>query len=138
MKFTFAFLFLVLLMPGCAIVVRGTTVALVIETSPANAQVSLANGLTCFSPCSLTVKRKGPLEVTVEKEGFESAVVAVGSYAETGLKQTAAHAGNWLFDGGVIPVGLGVDIATGAMNNGTPNPLFVELVALSAAEESVQ
>jgi hypothetical protein len=138
MKFTFAFLFLVLLMPGCAIVVRGTTVALVIETSPANAQVSLANGLTCFSPCSLTVKRKGLLEVTVEKEGFESAVVAVGSYAGTGLKQTAAHAGNWLFDGGVIPVGLGVDIATGAMNNGTPNPLFVELVALSAAEESVQ
>ena len=71
MKFTFAFLFLVLLMPGCATVVRGITETLVIETSPANAQVSLSNGLTCFSPCSLTVKRKGPLEVTVEKEGYE-------------------------------------------------------------------
>ena len=69
-----------------------------------------------------------PLTVTAEAPGYDSQVVAVGLKA-TGAG-TAGVAGNILV-GGIV--GVGVDAATGAINDHVPNPVIIELKPASAA-----
>lgn len=107
---------------GCASITRGTSESFVIETVPAGADVTLSTGLTCTSPCSLKVKRRGDFVVTIEKDGYETITTTVTSSIDGG--GGAAMAGNVLV-GGLI--GAGIDAGTGAMHSHKPNPLKVTL-----------
>ncbi|MBT3626197.1 MAG: PEGA domain-containing protein [Gammaproteobacteria bacterium] len=110
------------LVGGCASITRGTSESFVIETVPAGANVTLSTGLTCTSPCSLKVKRRGDFVVTIKKDGYETITSTVTSSIDGG--GGAAMAGNVLL-GGII--GAGIDAGTGAMHSHRPNPLVVTL-----------
>jgi hypothetical protein len=132
MKKTSASLLLIgatLVIQGCATITRGTTEVLVIETTPSGADVSLSNGLRCFTPCALEVKRKANLVVDITKAGYEPARLNVLS--EVAGAGAAGMAGNVIL-GGVI--GAGVDAATGATKRLVPNPVRVTLNPVAAAK----
>lgn len=111
-----------LLMQGCATITRGTTEVLVIETTPSGADVSLSNGLRCFSPCALEVKRKSNLVIDITKAGFDP--VRMNVLSEVAGAGAAGMAGNVVL-GGLI--GAGVDAASGATKRLVPNPVRVTL-----------
>ena len=115
---------------GCATITRGTNEALVIESDPSGAEVALSNGLRCTTPCSVKVKRRGDIVVTLTKDGFETIQTTITSSVDSG--GGAAMAGNVIL-GGII--GAGVDAGTGAMHSHKPNPLSVKLVPLPEADE---
>lgn len=107
---------------GCATMTRGTTEALVVESEPSGAKVTLSNGMKGTTPTSFKVKRKKDLIITVSKPGYESATINVTpQIASAG---GAGMAGNILF-GGII--GVAVDASSGAMNELKPNPVKVTL-----------
>ena len=111
------------LLAGCATVTQGTKDVLVIETTPENAQVQLSSGQSCVStPCAIELPRKASVTVEISKEGCTTRQINVLSRMATA--GGAALAGNVLV-GGII--GLGVDAATGASKELTPNPVRVTL-----------
>jgi len=116
------------LLPGCATVTRGTSQKFAIESSPPKAAVALSTGQTCVTPCRLKLKRKHGFTATFTKTGYETYRAEVKSRFSGG--GAAATAGNVLI-GGLI--GAAVDGSSGALNNLTPNPLKVELVASAAS-----
>ena len=121
-------LLLIFLMPlmilSCATITRGRTQAFTVTSQPSNAQVSFSNGLSCTTPCTLTVSRRPGFAITVSKEGFNTQTANVASQISGG--GGTAMAGNVLL-GGLI--GAGVDASTGAMNELLPNPLHIVLEA---------
>ena len=119
---------LLLLVSGCATITRGATEAMLIETNPAGALVTLSTGETCHSPCSLEMKRKDGFLVTIQKGGYQTARVEVISRTENA--GAAGMAGNAIIGG---LVGVAVDANSGAMRNLHPNPLWVELVPSGVA-----
>ncbi|WP_309090782.1 PEGA domain-containing protein [Phenylobacterium sp.] len=108
---------------ACATVTRGSSTAWEINSDPQGAKVETSNGHQCpATPCSIKMKRKSEFTATVTKPGYKPATVTVtNKVAGAG---GAAMAGNVLV-GGII--GGGVDIATGAMLDLTPNPAMVKL-----------
>lgn len=118
----FSFIIGILFLTGCASITRGTSEVFVIQTTPVGASVALSNGLSCTSPCSLKVKRRGDFVVTISKDGYETVTSNISSSIDTG--GGAAMAGNVIL-GGVI--GAGIDAGTGAMHSHKPNPLVVTL-----------
>lgn len=110
------------LIQGCATITRGTTEVLIVETTPAGADVQVSNGLHCKSPCSLELKRKNPVVLDITKAGYED--VKVNVLSEVAGAGAAGMAGNVVL-GGII--GAGVDAASGAMNKLTPNPVKVTM-----------
>ena len=118
----FSFIIGILFLTGCASITRGTSEVFVIQTTPVGASVALSNGLSCTSPCSLKVKRRGDFVVTISKDGYETVTSSISSSIDTG--GGAAMAGNVIL-GGVI--GAGIDAGTGAMHSHKPNPLVVIL-----------
>lgn len=110
---------------GCATITRGTTTEFTVESTPPAAAVKTSTGFTCVStPCTFKMPRKEAFSVTVTKAGFKSSTTKVES--KIAGKGAAGMAGNVLV-GGII--GIGVDAASGAMNDLTPNPLKVTLDA---------
>jgi hypothetical protein len=107
---------------GCATITRGTEQALVVESEPSGATVTLSNGMTGSTPTSFKVKRKDNLVVTVSKPGYETAKINVTS--QIASNGGAAMAGN-ILAGGII--GVAVDAGSGAMNELIPNPVKVTL-----------
>lgn len=114
---------------GCATITRGVNEALVIESDPSGAEASLSNGLRCTTPCSVSVKRRGDIVVTLEKEGYETVSATVTSSIDA--VGSAAMAGN-LVSGGIV--GAGIDAGTGAMHSHKPNPLVVKLERVEEAD----
>ena len=115
-------------LPGCATITRGSSEALVVESTPTGAEVRLSSGETCKTPCTLKKKRKHNFVVFINRDGFEPVEVAVIS--ETAGAGAAGMAGNVLV-GGLI--GVGVDAATGATKRLTPNPIRVTLNPLKTS-----
>ena len=113
---------------GCATITRGSSEALVVESTPTGAEVRLSSGEICKTPCTLKKKRKDNFVVFINREGFEPVEVAVIS--ETPGAGAAGMAGNVLV-GGLI--GVGVDAATGATKRLTPNPIRVTLNPLKTS-----
>lgn len=108
---------------ACATVTRGSSTAWEVNTTPPGATVRTSNGQACDStPCSLKMSRKSEFTATIAKPGYKSVDVKV----TTKISSTggAGMAGNVLV-GGLI--GAGVDVATGAMNDLTPNPVNLVL-----------
>jgi hypothetical protein len=119
----FAALSSLALLANCATVTRGTKDVLIIESSPAGAQVQTSNGLSCSStPCTLKMPRRSDLVVSVSKRGCKTHQVAVTH--KTADSGAAGVAGNVLV-GGVI--GLAIDAGTGASQELVPNPVSVAL-----------
>ena len=108
---------------GCATITRGNSTAWEVNTNPVGAKVKTTNGFYCDStPCSLKMPRKSEFTATITKLGYKSLDVKVTN--KVSGSGGAGMAGNVLV-GGII--GAGVDLATGAMLDLTPNPLTVNL-----------
>ena len=116
---------------ACATVTKGTKNEVSITSTPSEASVVMTDvagkyeGASCTTPCSANLTRKGSYKTVVSKEGYTPyEIVVVPKISGTGA---AGMAGNVLI-GGII--GAGVDAATGAMNDLSPNPLNVTLMPL--------
>ncbi len=108
---------------ACATVTRGSKDAWVVNTEPSGAKVETSNGHQCPStPCAIKISRKAEFIATITKPGYKTATVSVTH--KTATAGAAGVAGNVLI-GGVI--GLGVDVATGASQDLTPNPVNLKL-----------
>ena len=108
---------------ACAAVTRGDHTAWEINTTPPGASVKTTNDMECEStPCSLKMARRSEFDATVTKAGFKSVTFHVSHKIGTG--GGVGMAGNVIL-GGVI--GAGVDVATGAMYDLTPNPVNLTL-----------
>jgi PEGA domain len=106
---------------ACATVTRGSSTAWEVNTTPPGATVRTSNGMICEStPCSITMSRKAEFSATISKPGYKSVDMKVTTKIATA--GGAGMAGNVLL-GGLI--GAGVDVATGAMNDLTPNPVNI-------------
>jgi hypothetical protein len=103
---------------ACATVLRGTTEGVGFNSSPSGAEVHTSNGLGCVTPCTLTINKNEEFIATFEKPGFIPQQIPVSRQVVGG--GVAATAGN-IIAGGII--GLGVDAATGAGYEHTPNPV---------------
>ncbi len=125
MQYSALILVLMALSTGCATITRGTNEAFGIQTTPPGADARLSNGLSCQTPCSVKVKRRGDFVVTISKDGYETVNASVTSSVDGG--GAAGMAGNVLL-GGII--GAGVDAGTGSMHSHKPNPLVVTLTPL--------
>jgi hypothetical protein len=110
---------------SCATITRGTTDTLVVQSTPAGADVKLDNGMTGKTPTSFKLPRDKDVIVSITKDGYEPIEVRVTSQISGG--GGAGMAGNILF-GGII--GGAVDAGSGAMNDLVPNPIAVTLVEL--------
>lgn len=119
------------LVTGCATITRGTTEALVIESTPAGADVEVSTGVKCKTPCSLEMKRKSNVTLDISKSGFDP--VRVNVLSQIAAAGAAGMAGNVIL-GGLI--GAGVDAASGATRQLTPNPVTVVLVPSQPAAVS--
>lgn len=117
---------------GCATVTRGVHEALVVESEPSGARVQLSTGDIGTTPTSFRVRRRGALDVTISKEGFETLHVHVST--QIAGWGAAGMAGNVLV-GGVI--GVGVDAFSGGTLEHKPNPIRVTLVPLPPSPPAV-
>src|SRR5580698_8058936 len=110
---------------GCATVIRGTNTKFEVTSTPPGASVRTNNGFACdATPCHFRMSRKDGFDVTVSLAGYQTQKIHVKSKASAdGVAEMTG--GNFLI-GGVI--GSAVDVADGATNNLSPNPLAVVLV----------
>ena len=108
---------------GCATLTRGTTEPYTVISEPSGAEVTFSSGETCFTPCTVTKKRKESFNVTIEKTGYLPIDIAVES--QTCDEGKVAMAGNLVLVGSLVWIGL--DQATGATRELTPNPCEITL-----------
>ena len=106
------------LLAGCATIVRGTEQEVLVESVPGGAQVHFSNGQSCTSPCAIAAKRNQDLNVNVSKEGCTS---------QTAFIRPRVSAGSSLL--GSLP-----DYATGAVYTLEPSQLSFMLLCTPAAE----
>lgn len=115
---------------ACATITRGTTDSWSVNSTPSGAAVKTSTGFACDqTPCTFRMPRKSEFDVTVAKAGFKEWRGHVGTRMAGG--GGAGFVGNAIL-GGVI--GAGVDVASGAMLNLSPNPLNVVLEKDDAAQ----
>jgi len=100
-------LFSLLLLMGCATILRGTEQDVTVDTVPSGAKVAFSNGQSCTSPCSISAKRNTAINVSVSMAGCAS--------------QTAFIRPRITATGGVLG-GL-PDLATGAVYDLEPSQL---------------
>jgi predicted small secreted protein len=105
---------------GCATITRGTTNDVQFLSEPAGAIVTTSLGLSCTAPCVLKVPRKDAFQATFTLDGFETQTIFVRTEVAGG--GAAGVVGNAVF-GGIV--GVGVDVASGAANDHSPNPVSV-------------
>lgn len=108
---------------ACATVTRGDHTAWEVRTTPPGAGVKTSNNMQCEStPCSLKMGRRSEFDATITKPGYK--VVRVHVTHKIGNGGGVGMAGNVVL-GGLI--GAGVDVASGAMYDLTPNPVELTL-----------
>ncbi|MFT3953057.1 MAG: hypothetical protein QM722_01065 [Piscinibacter sp.] len=111
---------------GCATAIRGNTNQVTFASEPSGATVTTSLGQTCVAPCTIAIERNKEFEATFRRDGFEPAMVSVRTVVSR--EGGTSFAGN-LLAGGLI--GMGVDAATGAALDHSPNPVIGRLVALA-------
>lgn len=104
---------------GCGTIIHGTSQNIACTTTPAGATVTAADGTTCTTPCTFTLKRKKDELLTIEREGYETATLSVRSVL------SASSAANVLLPGGFVC--WGIDVASGAGYRLVPDRVDVEL-----------
>lgn len=107
---------------ACATVTRGTNDVLEIQSNPSGATAKLSTGHVCETPCAIKLPRRSEVEVAFSAPGYKPAKARVTNKVAQG--GALGMAGNVVV-GGVI--GAGVDVASGAMLDLTPNPLVITL-----------
>ena len=117
--------FALLLLSGCATVVRGTKQNVRIDSNPAGATIHLSTGHQGVTPATFELPRKDIVTVDFTKDGYEPmSVTMVPMQTKAG---SIAGAGNALIGGAI---GGAIDGGTGATLDLQPNPLIVTLRAL--------
>ena len=112
------------LLASCGTITRGKSESVTITSEPADAAISTSTGQYCpRSPCTITVERKKEFTAFAEKPGYDKGSIEIKTKVSGG--GAAGMAGNVLI-GGVI--GIGVDAATGASLDHTPNPAHIILI----------
>jgi hypothetical protein len=106
------------LLSGCATIVRGTEQNLTVDTVPSGAHVEFSNGQSCMSPCSISAKRSKALNVIVSMDGC--------------APQTAFVRPRMTATGGLLG-GL-PDLATGAVYDLEPSQLSFALTCTAKGE----
>jgi hypothetical protein len=101
-----------ILLAGCATIIRGTEQDVTVDTVPGGAMVEFSNGQKCTSPCSIAAKRNQDLNVNISKDGCTS---------QTAFVRPRVSAGSSLL--GSLP-----DYATGAVYNLEPSQLSFMLL----------
>ena len=107
-----------LLLQGCATIMQGSKQSIPVSGSPAGATVILNGQIMGSTPLILKVARKEDHTLTIEKEGYEPTEI------ELKRRFSVLFIGNILIGG---LVGMGVDAATGAMYDITPDTIQVNL-----------
>lgn len=104
---------------GCTTIARGTTESWTINTTPPGASVRTSTAFACdATPCTFMMPRKTEFDVTVTKPGFKN--------WQGHVAHRVAGAGGAGFAGNVLVgglIGAGIDMASGAMMDLTPNPM---------------
>lgn len=116
------------MMGGCATAIRGTTNQVHFTSEPSGAVVTTSLGHTCTAPCSMPMDRNKEFQVTFTREGFQPQVIDV--------KTTVSREGGTSFAGNLLLgglIGMGVDAASGAALDHTPNPVIGRLAAIIPA-----
>lgn len=113
---------------ACGSIVRGTSEQMAFVTDPPGATMVSTTKYACpATPCSLEVERTDEFDVTFAKPGYEPRVIPVRT--KVAGSGAAGMAGN-IVAGGLI--GVGVDAATGAALDHTPNPVVATLVPIGS------
>ena len=107
-----------ILLAGCATIVRGTEQDVLVDTTPSGAQVAFSNGKSCTSPCSVAAKRNQDLNVDISMEGCTP---------QTAFVRPRLSAGGGLLGG--LP-----DLATGAIYDLVPSELSFTLICAATGE----
>jgi len=111
----------------------GTTKeTLFINSDPTGALVTLSNGVVGVTPCSFVVPLKEKTVVTIEKDGYEPALVTVAK--KVSKKMVAGRAAMAVL---ILPLaaiggsggGMGSDVI-GPVSKLEPNPVSVKLLPL--------
>ncbi|MEL6922263.1 MAG: translation initiation factor 2 [Pseudomonadota bacterium] len=112
-----------LVLTGCASITRGVNNDVVIQYEPTDAVVTTSLNHRCAAtPCTVRIPRKDAFQVTAQREGYVTQVIDVTT--KVSGSGAAGFAGNVLV-GGIV--GMGVDAATGATLEHTPNPVVIKL-----------
>ena len=113
---------------ACATVTKGSNDTVKMTSTPSETSILFEDTAQklqparCQTPCEIELNRKRTYKTTVSKEGYEDFVVMMEPKLST--SGGTAFAGNLLV-GGLI--GAGVDAATGASKDLTPNNLDITL-----------
>ncbi len=116
---------------ACATVTKGSNDTVKMTSQPSDATVIFEDTAqklqpqNCQTPCEIELNRKRTYKATVSKSGHEDFAVIMEPKVST--SGGTAMAGNLLI-GGVL--GAGIDAATGAMKDLTPNNLEVTLAPI--------
>lgn len=110
-----------LLLGGCATVSHGTLQTVDVRSQPPGADVGTSIGVSCITPCTLTLKRKTGFVATLRKPGYQAVEVTVSS---VDTERPGAAARSALTTG---LVGYLVDRGNGALRELKPNPIDVTL-----------
>lgn len=113
---------------GCASIVKGTTQAIPVSSSPTGADIRLDGNRVGQTPGSIEVKRKSDHLMTIEKEGYQTESIAITRNVG------GAVFGN-ILAGGLI--GWGVDAMSGAQYNLTPATISLTLKSLKAGTRNI-
>lgn len=110
--------FLVLTMTGCASIVNGVRQDVGVSSSPAGALAQSNYGLSCLTPCILSLPRRNSHTILIQKQGYED-----------GSASIASSPSGWLWGdlvfGGLI--GLVIDFASGGAYKLKPESVNVIL-----------
>lgn len=110
-------------MGACATVVRGTSQDWAVITDPSGAAVQTSNGFQCAAtPCTFHMSRNSRFTATIAKPGYRTITAQIDHRFSQG--GAAGAAGNVLAGG---PIGLGVDVLSGASQDIRPNPLTLRM-----------
>lgn len=114
---------IVVMASGCASVLRGSRQAIPISSEPQGADILVDGALAGVTPADIQMERKRDHLVTVQMAGYESRSVPV-------VKSIGGAVWGNILAGGLI--GWGVDAATGAQYNLSPETISVQLQPLGA------
>lgn len=118
MKKVFLILIAMFLCSGCATIINGSSQDVSFASKPEGATVKTGDGVSCNTPCKLTLSRKRDHVVNISKESHEQQTVTIQH------TMSGAVAGN-ILAGGLV--GWGVDALSGGQYKLIPETVSVEL-----------
>jgi len=116
-----ALLFLVVFQLGCSTIMKEEWEEIYIDSKPPGALVKVDNGQQCHTPCHLELERSKSVNLSINKEGYETKKHFVNGKSLDGWLW-----GNLVFLVG-LPVAVAVDFYTGYSYDFSPSSIEVDL-----------